>query len=190
MQGRPCLVAATGVTPVFRIDLTERGARLVANEVLTPEDFASIARELGQTPVRARKIGYVAARRAEKPEVVETRWNGKETTNTAQPGDYIVTNLSPEREPLRDGEGRLNVYVILADKFPDLYEPTPEMLEHGTVYRAKGVVSALPLPGGLSLVAPWGERQAAASGYLLLGGKDVYAINAEAFAATYEEVAI
>ena len=70
-------------------------ARLEADAVLTPADFVRIAEELGETPVRARKVGYVAARKAKEPEVIETRWNGKETTNTARPGDFIVTNLTP-----------------------------------------------------------------------------------------------
>jgi hypothetical protein len=146
----------------------------------------SSAAELAETPVRARKIGYVAARKATDDEVVETRWNGKETTNTARKGDFIVTNLTPERQVLRDADGHANTYVIAADKFPDLYKPTPEKNEFGAVYRAKGVVSALPLAGGFAIVAPWGERQIGASGYLLLNGDEAYGASTEAFDATYE----
>ena len=161
-------------------------ARLEADAVLAPADFARIADELGETPVRARKIGYVAVRKAEEPEVVETRWNGKETTNTARPGDFVVTNLTPQQQPLRDQEGRENTYVIVADKFAALYEPTSESSALGTIYRAKGVVSALPLPGGLDILAPWGECQRADDGYLLLNGDEVYGSSHEAFETTYE----
>jgi hypothetical protein len=161
-------------------------ARLESDAVLTRADFARIAEELGQAPVRARKIGYVAARKATKRETVETRWNGKETTNTAEPGDYIVTNLSPKREPLRDSEDRTNVYVIAAGKFPALYERTSEKGTHGPIYRPKGIVSALSLPGGFEIQAPWGERQTAADGYLLLNGTEVYGASRDAFEATYD----
>ena len=41
-------------------------ARLEADDKLTPADFAEIAEELGREPLRARKIGYVAARKADK----------------------------------------------------------------------------------------------------------------------------
>jgi hypothetical protein len=161
-------------------------ARLKADAGLTADDFARIAAELGQQPVRARKIGYVAARRAARPEQVETYADGKETTNTAKPGDFIVTNLSPQREPLRDRDGHMNVYVIVPERFAALYEPTEEKGPHGAVYRAKGIVSALRLPGGFDIQAPWGERQTAADGYLLLNGEEVYGASREAFAATYE----
>src|SRR5438093_128371 len=148
---------------MHRIVRTGGKARLEAEAVLTPADFARIAEELGQTPVRARKIGYVAARKATASEVVETRSNGKETTNTARPGDVIVTNLSPQRQPLRDRDGHMNVYLIAAERFAALYEPTSDRSEHGAIYRAKGVVSALPLPGGFDILAVWGARQMGAS---------------------------
>ena len=171
---------------MFRIYPTSRGDRLEADAVLTPSDFQSIAKQLDDPPLRARKIGYVAARRATESEVVETRWNGKETTNTARVGDFIVTNLSPTRIPLRDGEGHLDMYVILAERFADLYEPASGESEHGAVHRAKGIVSALPFPGGLDIAAPWGERQAASAGYLLCNGQEVYGSSKETFEATYE----
>ena len=168
-------------------------ARLEADDKLTPVDFADIAEELGREPLRARKIGYVAARKADKRETdkretVETRWNGKETTNTAKPGDYIVTNLTPQRQPLRDGAGELNTYVISAARFPELYEATGEDSALGPVYSAKGVVSALPLPGGFDIMAPWGERQTGADGYLLMNGEEVYGAGTDAFEKTYEVV--
>jgi hypothetical protein len=174
---------------MFRIDRTARGDRLEADAVLTTADFQRIAKELLQPPLRARKIGYVAARRAEKDEVVETRSNGKETTNTAHPGDWIVTNLSPQLDPLQDDEGHMNVYVIVGERFPQLYEPAEGDSQHGALYRARGrVVSALPFPGGLDIVAPWGERQTASAGYLLCNDEDVYGVGQTAFDGTYEVV--
>jgi hypothetical protein len=161
-------------------------ARLESDAVLTPADFARIAEQLGQTPMRARKTGYVAARRAARSERVETYADGKETTNTARLGDFVVTNLTPQREPLVDRDGRMNVYVIVPERFAALYEPTEERSPHGAVYRAKGIVSALHLPGGLDIVAPWGERQTGADGYLLLNGEEVYGASRAAFEATYE----
>lgn len=173
----------------FRVAAAESGkARLVSGEGLQPSDFRAIAVQLHQRPIRARKIGYVAARQAHRREAVETRWNGKETTNTAQPGDWIVTNLSPKQEPLRDREGSVDTYVITADRFPSLYEATGGRNVHGAIHRAKGEVEALRLPGGFDIVAPWGEQQQSPDGYLLLSGDEVYGNNAETFAATYVEI--
>lgn len=171
---------------MFRIDRTPQGDRLEADAALTLADFAAIATLLGSDPIRARKVGFVAARYATVPENIETRWNGRETTNVAQPGDLIVTNLTPLRQPLRDDEGHLNIYVITAGRFSSLYEPTSESMAHGAIYRAKGFVSALPLAGGFDIMAPWGERQTAAAGYLLLNGDQVSGSSWDAFLKTYE----
>ncbi len=173
---------------IVRKGAQSAGVRLEADAVVTPADFQRIAEELGSPPIRARKIGYVAARKATKSEVVETRSNGKETTNTASAGDLIVTNLSPQREPLRDRDGHLNVYVIEAARFPALYEPAGGESAQGPIYRAKGVVSAIPLPGGFDIAAPWGERQTSSNGYLLCNGTEVYGSSREAFEKTYEVV--
>ncbi len=170
----------------MRFRLVGRPPRLESDSELTPGDFPAIADALGTAPQRARKIGYVAAKKAETLQIVETRWNGKETSNTALVGDWIVTNLSPQQQALRDRDGYLNVYVIGAARFPELYEPTGERCEHGAIFRAKGVVSALPLPGGFDILAPWGERQVAASGYLVMLGNVITGSNWETFAATYE----
>ena len=53
------------------------GPRLVADTVLTLEQFEGIAKALGTPPIRARKSGFVAARKATKSEMVETRANGR-----------------------------------------------------------------------------------------------------------------
>ena len=178
---------------MFEIVQAEEGgggdgdARLVADAVLTPADFRRIAEKSGGS-VRARKIGFVAARRATQTKVVETRWNGLETTNTARAGDWIATNLTPDEKPLLDREGHLNVYVIAAEGFGSLYEPTGGTGEHGAICRAKRTVEAIRFPGGFDIVAPWGERQTAPAGYLIFNGDEVYGNHAETFAATYEIV--
>jgi hypothetical protein len=160
--------------------------KFVSDGKLTPEDFRALAAGRGQGVVRARKIGYVAAVQAETQGPVETRWNGKETVNTAQVGDWIATNLSADRQPLRDSDGNLNTYVIRADRFADLYEKLGATSALGDVYKAKATVTALALSGGFDILAPWGERQTGDSGYLILNGDEVYGIAAAAFEATYE----
>ena len=167
---------------------TSTDQRFVAQEKLTPDAFVQLATARSVTPLRARKIGYVVARQALSHGRVETRWNGKETANTAVAGDWIVTNLAADRTPLKDDAGNLNIYVIAAARFGELYEPTGNSIALGQVYRAKGTVQAIALPSGFDILAPWGERQQAARGYLILNGTEVYGNNAETFEATYEVV--
>jgi hypothetical protein len=173
---------------IVRVGKGGADVRLEADAALTTADFARIAEEIGTPPIRACKTGFVAARKATRRQEVETRWNGTETTNTARRGDWIVTNLAPDKKPLRDSEGHLNVYVIPAPRFALLFEPAGGRGKLGAVYRAMRVVEAILFPGGFDIVAPWGRRQTAASGYLICNGDQVYGNHSETFEATYEEV--
>lgn len=160
-------------------------ARLRATKQLTSDDFESVASALRTAPRRARKTGLVAARRATHREAVETRWNGKETSDVAEPGDYIVTNMSPSGDVLRDSKGAANTYVVRSARFASLYERTTGDIDLGEIYRPLGIVDAIALPGGFDIVAPWGERQLADAGYLIRNGEDIYGNNKETFEATY-----
>lgn len=165
-----------------------QGVRLVSNQPLRPDDFRELADRIGSGVVRARKIGFVSAREATAREVVETRWNGKEMTATAEPGDIIVANLAPDKTVLIDQDGHANIYVIKAARFSDLYERDTGETSYGAIYRARGVVEAVGLPGGFDIVDPWGTRQVADAGYLLLNGPDVYGNNKETFERTYRVI--
>jgi hypothetical protein len=154
---------------IERVGPKEDLARLVASEKLTPDDFKAIADALGVKPMRARKIGFVAARIAKTQTEIETRWNGKESSITAEPGDWIVTNMSPARDLMRDSEGHLNVYAIRADKFPSLYTRDQGTTDEGDIYRAVSKV----------------ETQRAEAGYILLNGNEVYGNAKETFETTY-----
>jgi hypothetical protein len=160
--------------------------RLVANAALSRADFEDIANQLGTKPVQAHKTALIAARPAKKGERVDTQWNGSETINTAKQGDWVATSLTTDGKVLRDGGGQANSYIIPAADFPKLYAPVEGSNDFGRFHAARGTVAALHLPGGFDIVAPWGERQTAPDGYLLLSGSDVYGNNAETFAATYE----
>jgi hypothetical protein len=180
------------MTLTFKIVRTGRRqdrSRLETDAMLTPADFQSIARAVGEPVLRARKTGFVSARRATKTQAIETRWNGIETTNTARPGDWIVTNLTAERKLLRDRQGYVNSYVVSVKRFAKLYQPADGKTRFGAIYQAKSLVSAIRLRGGFDIKAPWGERQRAGAGYLLLNGGEVYGSNAATFAATYQVIA-
>ena len=43
---------------------------------------------------------------------IETHWIVKETEGIAEPGDWIATNMTPERTLLQDKSGLLNTYGI------------------------------------------------------------------------------
>lgn len=161
--------------------------RLRALGVLTPGEFHELAERMATQPAKARKTGFISARQAHAIEAIETRWNGKETANTAKPGDWIATNLARDGQMLRDKAGHANVYVIEAKTFDTLYEPAPPQPgSPPAMYRAKGVVEALYFSGGFDIMAPWGQQQVADAGYLILNGQDVYGNNKETFEATYE----
>jgi hypothetical protein len=164
----------------------QKASRLRSSTVLTELDFREIAKAIGARPVKARKIGFVAGHKADKGERVDTFWNGKETTNMAQSGDWIVINISSSGQPLRDKSGQLNRYVIKSEAFPNLYEPAAGKNEFGPIFRSKSIVEAIYLPGGFDILAPWGQQQTAPAGYILLNGGEVYGNNEETFAQTYE----
>ncbi|MGE0767452.1 MAG: hypothetical protein AB7L90_13375 [Hyphomicrobiaceae bacterium] len=175
---------------MYRIEYigANRNVRIVSPDGLTAADFYQLARDLGIEPRQARKVTRVAARRAVQAALVETRWNGKETESEAQPGDWIVTSLGADGAPLRDDAGHLNAYVIKADRFADLYQEAPNATDtgHGEVFQSRGCVSALCVPGGFEIKAPWGEVQRAHSGWLLLRGREVYGNHTDTFAQTYD----
>jgi hypothetical protein len=172
---------------MFTLQRTGR-VRVFASAGLEAGDFRSIAHDLGVVPLRARKIGFVAGRQLENRQRIETRWNGKESEITGEPGDWMVTSLSPAREVLRDAEAHVNTYAIRPTRFGELYEPCAGQTEFGAVFRAKGLVEAIYLSGGFEIKAPWGEMQRADDGYLLLNGNEVYGNHRDTFEATYEVV--
>lgn len=162
------------------------GTRVTSDTTLTPEDFNAIVGQLDTHPFLARKSGLIAASACDTPTPVETRWNGRETTNLAQPGDFIATTLDKSGAPLTDAEGQRNRYVITKDKFASLYEPAGVHPSWGALYSARSAVTAVYLTGGFEIHAPWGEAQRADRGYLVLNGTDVYGNNADTFEASYE----
>ncbi len=162
-----------------------------ADRLDATSDFEHIVHDLAEAGVpvlKARKIGLVSARPAAAGERVETRYDGSETTATASQGDWVVTNMDATGAVIRDRQGAVNSYIIKPEDFARLYDRTDAANEFGDVYKAKGVIDAVKLEGGFDIVAPWGERQQAATGYLARNGQDVYGIHADAFTRTYEVV--
>lgn len=173
---------------MFRIDQTgpmPGQPRLVANDVLTREDYDVIAAALGTPIFFARKTGLIRARKANAFEQIDTLWNGRESRDIAVPGDFIVTNLSADKDVLRDASGQANIYVVRADAFSSLYEPATDF-KADFIYRSRGKVDALFIAGGFDIAAPWGERQVGSVGYLLRNGSDIYGNHKDTFEATYE----
>jgi hypothetical protein len=150
--------------------------RLVAGTILKRSDFKRISTRLGTVGIRARKVAFVAARTARHREHITTHWNGKETTNSARPGDFIVTTLTRRRTVLRDKRGNPNQYVIKARTFRKLYGTAPGKNRFGKFFQSRR---------GFDIMAPWGQRERARRGYLLLNGNTVYGNNAQTFEATY-----
>lgn len=129
-----------------------------------------------------KKQGQVKARPAVVGEEITTTLEGgaKETTNTAQAGDWIVTNPSGEQ------------YIISEKKFFDRYETTGE----GDVYKAKGSCRAIVNPFGtpIEIMASWGSPQTSGANCMIADtcdedgsnmGGEPYLIDADAFAKTY-----
>jgi hypothetical protein len=96
-----------------------------------------------------------------------------ETTNTAKPGDFIVTNPSGEQ------------YVIGEEKFKSKYEPAEDQ---PGVYKAIGApIKAIQIDFDISFKAPWGEDMHMRSGDFIVdaGNGDRYGIAQKEFNETY-----
>lgn len=132
-----------------------------------------------------KKKGEVAAVIANGGEVIETILadGTKETTNTAEAGDFIVTNPGGER------------YIVKADTFNKRYEAKDG--EEG-VYSAKGYCKAIenPYQEDITMEASWGEQQTG-DAYCMLAdtydpitgelGGEPYIIEERAFQDTYQK---
>lgn len=167
------------------------GGRIVAARRLDAQAFRDTARGLGAAIGRYRKTAKVAAQPAAERQTVITHWNGEETRNIAESGDMLVTTLNADGSPALDTDGHVNTYVIGPARFEALYraagEPAPQP-EYGALFEARGEVEAFLAPGGFEIMAPWGEMERAASGYIVLNGEDVYGVAGEVFAQTYAKM--
>ena len=138
---------------------------------------------LSSAPV-FKKQGQVNARPATKGEAVTTTLASgvKETENTANEGDWIVTNPSGEQ------------YIISGKKFEDRYEST----ETEGVYAARGYCRAIPNPFGesIEIMASWGSPQTGDEHCLIADVCDAnsnmdnepYLIEGDAFGQTYKKI--
>lgn len=171
--------------------MTERDGRIVSVIRLDEEAFRIAARGLGAAIGRYRKTAKVAALAATERQIIVTHWNGEETSNTAEPGDLLVTTLDAGGLPARDRDGHSNTYVIGAERFRALYrgtgEPAPEP-GYGALFEARGEVEAFAAPGGFEIMAPWGEMERGEAGYIVLNGEDVYGVAGEVFDRTYVKI--
>lgn len=126
----------------------------------------------------AQKTASVTAEKVAPGTVLQTVMaNGHvETTKTAGPdGGYKTKNPSGEE------------YIVEPKTFEKRYDPAGPENE----YRPKfAPVQVLPLDRDVSFKAPWGEDMFIKAGGMLVngGGKDIYGIQKEEFAATYSVV--
>jgi hypothetical protein len=137
------------------------------------------------------KYKQVLARKAEtEEEVLTVTSEGIETTNTAQPGDFIVQNPTEAKE----------CYVIKAEKFPKRYELLDSNQDsEWKTYSPIGKVFAIELTPELSramsldlpfeFMAAWGSPMTADAEDFLVCPPDyseIYKIGNQEFHETYQ----
>lgn len=139
------------------------------------------------------KFRTIQARIAKEAEEIITVLDDiKETSNTANAGDYIVKNLTHSEE----------TYIVPREKFPKLYTFSKTLDDTWSEYQPKGRVQALAVTPELlsrlkqtspfSIVAPWGEKQRVEiNDYLvtpLPNQNEIYRVSHSAFKDTYQPV--
>ena len=123
------------------------------------------------------KFTQIKARPANPGEVIETiTSDGKETQNTAQPGDYVVSNLGGSGEE----------YILTADKLSKRYK------EVGNgIYQAIGECRGFEYNGPETVfIASWGEQMILKPGDMIVTPlpqqNEVYRIARKEFQSTYK----
>ena len=124
------------------------------------------------------KFARVQAIEAVGGEVIETILadGTKETSNTANAGDWIVTNPGGEK------------YIVPAAKFPKKYEAAPEIGD-GWFKPTGGVQKFLELDEDTKFICSWDEEQFIAKGGFVNVSdlSDIYGIARDEFFDTYKE---
>ena len=130
------------------------------------------------------KCSLVYAVKAKTGEFVET-WtaDGLETTNYANPGDFIVQNLQTEA---------LEKYIVSEEMFFNRYKFF-YWSEDGAVYMPIGKVKGVIYYGpDMEFVAKWGRNMVLKAGDYIVtplpDEKEVYRIAAKEFHETYEKL--
>lgn len=123
------------------------------------------------------KFARIQAVQAQGGEAIETILadGTRETTNTANAGDWIVTNPGGEQ------------YIVPGAKFPKKYEPAPEIGE-GWFKPTGGVQKFMELSEDTSFVCSWDEEQFIAAGGMVnvTSLDDIYGIARGEFFDTYK----
>jgi hypothetical protein len=113
----------------------------------------------------------------DKSVVVTVLPDGKETSNTAERGDIIMSGVSREK------------YVIKAAKFPKLY--TGSMGRDVIPEQTPRMVARYTEPQTITFEAPWGEQMILKTGDYVVreaDGKGFYRIAKAEFERTYERI--
>jgi hypothetical protein len=123
------------------------------------------------------KQGVIEARPAVEGEVIVTvTGDGKETQNTANAGDYVVTNQTTAREQ----------YIVPGETFAKKYEAIDN---RPGWYYPKGRITVQEWPyDEQTFIAAWGQEMVIKKGdYLVrpVGGNEVYRIARAEFHQTY-----
>ncbi len=139
------------------------------------------------------KTGQIQATKAKGGEVIQSvTSSGHETTQTAQKGDYIVTNLATKAK---------ESYIISPEKFITRYKKISTISRGVGLYSPTGKVRAITLTKSLLdtmkwkdqfyILAPWGENQYVEKGDFLvcpLSDDEVYRIGRKEFESTYKHL--
>ena len=124
------------------------------------------------------KFVTVTARKLETPlKVVTYTKDGKETENTGQPGDYLVTNPGGEQ------------YVVPKERFLGRYAKLETFDDTvNQLWKANGEIKAIVYQGeDFKFIAPWGEEMICKNNDILAttDGTEVYRIGTPEFLQTY-----
>ena len=112
--------------------------------------------------------------------IVTITGDGKETQNTAKPGDYIVQNMTTAKEQ----------YIISAEKMLKRYQKLADVVtEPGwELWKAVGQVRGVEYTGPLvEIMATWGETMPLKPGDMVVtpDGNEIYRIARKEFEETY-----
>ena len=141
---------------------------------------------------RYRKSRFIIASEAQGGERVVTLVdNQKETINAAEPGDFIVTNQTSNKEK----------YIIKPKAFHERYEFVRTLSDGSREYGPRGIVlgmqltkknlEAMNMPPHFLFIAPWGKLQYARMGDYIVSKEDytdAYRVSLNMFRETYVEV--